>query len=64
MSTSYDTTRRPARISEISLCDCAVSAAIRRYVAGAQDTTVREQDRGVADGVRLMLDDLAWQKRL
>jgi hypothetical protein len=29
------------------------------HVAGEQDATVREEDRGVADGVRLMLDDLA-----
>ena len=29
-STSYDMTRRPARISEISLCDCVVNVAIRR----------------------------------
>ena len=28
-------------------------------VAGKQDATVREEDRGVADSVRLMLDDLA-----
>jgi hypothetical protein len=28
-------------------------------VAGEQDATVREEDRGVADGVRLVLDDLA-----
>ena len=33
---------------------------VREHVAGEQDATVREQDRGVADGVRLMLDDLAW----
>jgi hypothetical protein len=29
------------------------------HVAGEQHATVREEDRGVADGVRLMLDDLA-----
>src|SRR5262245_64851409 len=28
-------------------------------VAGKQDATVREEDRAVADSVRLMLDDLA-----
>jgi len=32
---------------------------VRKHVAGEQDATVREEDRGVADGVRLMLDDLA-----
>ena len=32
---------------------------IGEHVAGEQDATVREDDRGVADGVRLMLDDLA-----
>ena len=32
---------------------------IGEHVAGEQDATVREEDRGVADGVRLMLDDLA-----
>src|SRR4030095_11928170 len=32
---------------------------IGEHVAGEQETTVREEDRGVADGVRLMLDDLA-----
>ena len=30
---------------------------VGEHVAGEQDATVREQDRGVADGVRLMLDD-------
>ncbi len=33
---------------------------VGEHVAGEQDATVREEDRGVADGVRLMLDDLAW----
>ena len=33
---------------------------VGEHVAGEQDTTVREEDRGVADGVRPMLDDLAW----
>ena len=33
---------------------------VGEHVAGEQDTTVREEDRGVADGVRLMLEDLAW----
>ena len=32
---------------------------VGEHVAGEQDATVREEDRGVADGVRLMLDDLA-----
>ena len=32
---------------------------IGEHVAGEQDATVREEDRGVADCVRLMLDDLA-----
>ena len=32
---------------------------VGEHVAGEQDATVREQDRGPADGVRLMLDDLA-----
>ena len=32
---------------------------IGEHVAGEQDATVGEEDRGVADGVRLMLDDLA-----
>jgi hypothetical protein len=32
---------------------------IGEHVAGEQDATVREEDRGVADRVRLMLDDLA-----
>ena len=32
---------------------------IGEHVAGEQDATVREEDRGVADGVCLMLDDLA-----
>jgi ribosomal protein S18 acetylase RimI-like enzyme len=31
---------------------------IGEHVAGEQDATVRQEDRGVADGVRLMLDDL------
>ncbi|WP_344151386.1 hypothetical protein [Nocardioides koreensis] len=34
---------------------------VGEHVAGEQDATVREEDRGVADGVRLMLDDLARQ---
>ena len=34
---------------------------VGEHVAGEQDAPVREQDRGVADGVRLMLDDLARQ---
>jgi len=29
---------------------------VGEHVAGEQDATVREEDRGVADGVRLMLD--------
>ena len=33
---------------------------VGEHVAGEQDATVREEDRGVADGVRLTLDDLAW----
>jgi hypothetical protein len=32
---------------------------IGEHVAGEQDAAVRKEDRGVADGVRLMLDDLA-----
>jgi hypothetical protein len=32
---------------------------IGEHVAGKQDATVREEDRGVADGVRLMLENLA-----
>jgi len=32
---------------------------VGEHVAGKQDATVREEDRGVADGVRLMLDDRA-----
>ena len=32
---------------------------VGEHVAGKQDATVREEDRGVADGVCLMLDDLA-----
>jgi hypothetical protein len=32
---------------------------VGEHVTGEQDATVREEDRGVADGVRLMLDDLA-----
>jgi len=32
---------------------------IGEHVAGEQDAKVREQDRSVADGLRLMLDDLA-----
>src|SRR6185312_7325233 len=32
---------------------------VGEHVAGQQDATVREEDRGVTDGVRLMLDDLA-----
>jgi hypothetical protein len=32
---------------------------VGEHVAGEQDPTVREEDRGVADGVCLMLDDLA-----
>jgi hypothetical protein len=32
---------------------------VGKHVAGEQDATVREEDRGVADGVRLMLDDVA-----
>lgn len=32
---------------------------VGEHVADEQDATVREEDRGVADGVRLMLDDLA-----
>ena len=32
---------------------------VGEHVAGEQDATVREEDRGVADSVRLMLDDLA-----
>jgi hypothetical protein len=35
---------------------------IGEHVAGEQDATVREEDRRVADGVRLMLDDLAPQR--
>jgi len=30
---------------------------VGEHVAGEQDATVREEDRGVADSVRLMLDD-------
>ena len=29
---------------------------VREHVAGEQDPTVREEDRGVTDGVRLVLD--------
>lgn len=32
---------------------------VGEHVADEQDATVREEDRGMADGVRLMLDDLA-----
>jgi hypothetical protein len=32
---------------------------VGEHVAGEQDATVREDDRSVADGVRLMLDDPA-----
>ena len=32
---------------------------VGEHVAGEQDASVREEDRGVADGVRLVLDDLA-----
>ena len=32
---------------------------VGEHVAGEQDATVREEDRGVADGMRLVLDDLA-----
>ena len=32
---------------------------VGEHVAGEQDAKVREQDRSVADGLRLMLDDLA-----
>ena len=32
---------------------------VREHVTGQQDAAVREKDRGMADGVRLMLDDLA-----
>ena len=32
---------------------------VGEHVAGDQDATVREQDGGVADRVRLVLDDLA-----
>jgi hypothetical protein len=32
---------------------------VGEHVAGEHDATVREEDRGVADGVRLILDDLA-----
>ena len=32
---------------------------VGEHVAGEQDATVREEDRGVADGVRLMPGDLA-----
>jgi hypothetical protein len=32
---------------------------VGEHVAGEQDATVREEDRGVADGVRLMLDHRA-----
>ncbi len=32
---------------------------VGEHIAGEQDATVGEQDRGVADGVRLVLDDLA-----
>ena len=31
---------------------------VGEHVAGEQDAAVREEDRGVADGMRLMLDDL------
>jgi len=30
---------------------------VGEHVAGDQDAAVREEDRGVADGVRLVLDD-------
>jgi len=32
---------------------------VGEHVVGEQDATVSEEDRGVADGMRLMLDDLA-----
>ena len=32
---------------------------VGEHVAGEQDATVGEEDRGVANGVRLVLDDLA-----
>ena len=32
---------------------------VGEHVAGEQDASVREEDRGVADGVCLVLDDLA-----
>lgn len=32
---------------------------VGEHVPGEQHATVREEDRGVADGVRLMLDDIA-----
>ncbi len=35
---------------------------VGEHVAGEQNATVGEEDRGVADGVRLMLDDLARQR--
>ena len=33
---------------------------IEEHVACEQDAAVREEDRGVADGVRLMRHDFAW----
>ncbi len=35
--------------------------AVGEHVAGEQDAAVREEERGVADGVRLVLDELARQ---
>jgi hypothetical protein len=35
---------------------------VGEHVAGEQDATVREEDRGVANSVRLMLDDLGRQR--
>jgi hypothetical protein len=35
---------------------------VGEHVAREQDATIREEDRGVADGVRLMLDNLARHK--
>jgi hypothetical protein len=34
-------------------------ADVGRHVAGEQDATLHEEDRSAADGMRLMLDDLA-----
>src|SRR3954453_10616702 len=42
---------------------CRAASPVGEHVAGEQHATVREEDRGLADGVRPMLDDLAHRAR-